>query len=884
MIAAFASNLAAFRLPPRATYLWAMGLVAYSAADTQWGWLSVCVLLLFPATGWKTAPYAAAIPASIVAYLLGPTSLVLIVPLTLLVAGFGGAGLRAGLVLAGSHLLSHQFESLPVVPWLPVQPGSTASIVVPIVSVVLVFGPVIGRKSLFVSFAATLMALASLELGAGTWLDHETLASGQLRMLVVSAILAAIASNITPVPEKLPDLRPVFVMVAIGLTLSILLPIRHVSSIVFDEAHGKWATVQAPFGPDDFGRGVNYTYSSLFKYAERIVGRASVLSDEASQLPAADSIFVLKMPVVPLSESFGDKLEAWVRGGGRLLVVADHTDLYDTTQNLNAFLSPRFGLRLNSDAVYDRRGMPTAPTKPLLASVFGRIDAHGRPVPWQTGTSLAKMPITTVRLSSFGASYSEPGDYSRPNRFGPFLPRLGLRFADHTSIAAIAAGNGAIAVILDSTPWSNFSIFVREYRQIFKGVVHALQRPAALYAWGVGAIFIALFAVAAAVWPSVVTFSAGGLAVGITLGAAATIGTGSRLPMIDGRDFSLRVVLGPSARLEFLGQLVWPGERNFSRIISAMGKYNLDPQASAPGQEAPLLSQARKWLLIQPEAHQLPNARDVLEHLRNGNDLTILLSPDQAANVGIRNWLSSLGLIARKTIGLGVVEDAKPGLLNRRMGNLLRDVRPISGAIPTSLLKERNVDVLMQSYSIRPTQFPRRSGLLNIAFSADQFSDDAVGEVWDGVHPSSMGRLRERQLASLILGEEVPNPLPNGLAWFSSSETKGVVLPSYLVLENGKTILTGKFDNDTAVENGSPSENPVAYLAALRNRTTAFIAARCPKSGRRTSCEARLLGPDMIEWMVAWTQNDLGELTAVELLHERRFSGLGATVNVVFGQ
>lgn len=884
MVAAFASNLAAFRLQPRATCLWAMGLVACSAADSEWGLSAACVLMVFPATGWKTAQYAAAIPASIGAYLLGPISLVLIVPLTLTLVGFGGAGLRAALVLAGCHLLSHQFESLPVFPWLAVQLGSTASIVVPLVSVVLVFGPVIGRKAVFVSLAATLMALGSLELGAGTWLDHETLASGQLQILVIFGVLASIASSITLSPEKLPDLRPVLAMTAMGLALSMVIPTRHVSSIVFDEAHGKWATVQAPFGPDDFGRGVNYTYSSLFKYAERIVGRASVLSDESAQLPTAEAIFVLKMPVVPLSEPFGDKLEAWVRGGGRLLVVADHTDLYDTTQNLNAFLSPRFGLRLNSDAVYDRRGMPTAPTSPALASVFGRIDAYGRPVPWQTGTSLANMPITTVRLASFGPSYSEPGDYSRPNRFGPFLPRIGLRFADHISVAAFAADKGAIAVILDSTPWSNFSIFVREYRQIFKGIVHALQRPAALHVWGLGALFIALFAVAAAVWPSVFMFSAGGLAFGITLGAAASIGTGSRLPMVDGQDFSLRVILGPSARLEFLGQLVWPGERNFARIVSAMGKYNLDPQASAPGQEAPSLSQARKWLLIQPEAHQLPNARDILEHLRNGNDLTILLSPDQAADVGIRNWLSSLGLTARKTIGLGVSEDAKPGLLNRRMGHLLRDVRPISGAIPTSLLNERNVDVLMQSYSIRPTQFPRRSGLLNIAFSADQFSDDAVGEVWDGVHPSSLSRLRERQLASLILGEEFPNPLPSGLTSFSSFETKGAVLPSYLVLENGKTILTGKFDRDITVQNGSPSENPVAYLAALRDRTTAFIAARCPNSGRRTSCEARLLGPDMIEWMVAWTQNDLGELTAVELLHERRFSGLGATVNVVFGQ
>ena len=50
-----------------------------------------------------------------------------------------------------------------------------------------------------------------------------------------------------------------------------------------------------------------------------------------------------------------------------------------------------------------------------------------------------------------------------------------------------------------------------------------------------------------------------------------------------------------------------------------------------------------------------------------------------------------------------------------------------------------------------------------------------------------------------------------------------------------------------------------------------------------TKCQSRLLGIDMVEWMVSWTAKHEGDITAIELLHERRFSGLGSTWNILFG-
>jgi hypothetical protein len=45
---------------------------------------------------------------------------------------------------------------------------------------------------------------------------------------------------------------------------------QHINHIIFDEAHGEWETTKAPYGPDDFGRNVTYTYSVLYQYATKV--------------------------------------------------------------------------------------------------------------------------------------------------------------------------------------------------------------------------------------------------------------------------------------------------------------------------------------------------------------------------------------------------------------------------------------------------------------------------------------------------------------------------------------------------------------------------------------------------------------------------------------
>jgi hypothetical protein len=71
-------------------------------------------------------------------------------------------------------------------------------------------------------------------------------------------------------------------------------------------------------------------------------------------------------------------------------------------------------------------------------------------------------------------------------------------------------------------------------------------------------------------------------------------------------------------------------------------------------------------------------------------------------------------------------------------------------------------------------------------------SDDAVGEVWEGTQPSSLGLHRERQLAAILTGQDYVPPAPLNLLQAPPAEAVSPNLAAYLVLEDGRSILTGK--------------------------------------------------------------------------------------------
>ena len=808
----------------------------------------------------------------------GPQLLLLGIPLVLAMSGLGQPALISLGLLTSAAVLYPICQSLPAVEALTIPLASFSYLFAAAWVPGIFFFRSISPRSQLTLILSPIGITLVLDLAAGHWIG-PSLFTNPVARVVIALAPAALAGWLTDIrTSDTPPLKWVAIPALVGAAIVALLPRAPISEVVFDEGHGKWETVQASYGPDDFGRSANYTYSQLFQKAGNLVGKSSILDSEKTPLPGTDSLLVIKMPAESLSAEFSSQLAGWVGRGGRLLMVADHTDLYDTTQHANTLLANHFGVSINADATYNPIGMPTLATVPKAGGMLGRIDAHGRQFAWQTGASFQRIPAMGVELMTYGPSFAEPGDYSRANRFGPFVPELTKRFFNHSAVVAVSHGKGAVAILLDSTPWSNFSIFREQYTQMLRGLVGALEHPTQLFILSSAAIALGVLTCLAMVFPSHRMVPVLGFVLGGALSAGLAVGSVSWSTHQDGRDFGLRVVAGPNVRLEFLKQILAPGERNYSRIVSAMGKYGLMPLASTPGTEIPTLSTAKRWLLIEPSAEQLPKYQAMLDHLRRGGDLAILFSPEQATHPSVLAWLNEWSLITQRSIGLSIsdgIKSSSGSFLGGRSPVLGREIRVVTAPKGTSLLNAYATDQFLQTYTLRPTKLPRESGLLTIGFAAEQFTDDTVGEVWEGIYPSSIGRLRERLLSSVFMGEDRPPLMPATLV---RAQRGTVTLPAFMVLENGEQKLTGKF--------GPPADDDAttANFRALRDQAGDFIAKHCPAIGKFTQCTSRLLGEDMIEWLVSWRSTDDGKLLAIELLHERRMSGLGSTWNVLYGK
>jgi hypothetical protein len=76
----------------------------------------------------------------------------------------------------------------------------------------------------------------------------------------------------------------------------------------------------------------------------------------------------------------------------------------------------------------------------------------------------------------------------------------------------------------------------------------------------------------------------------------------------------------------------------------------------------------------------------------------------------------------------------------------------------------------------------------------------------------------------------------------------------------------------------------VTKFKSLRDQAETFVKTTCPRKAVVTSCESRLLDESYVEWIVSWKSSAHGKIDTIELVSDRRFSGLNSSINVIFAQ
>jgi hypothetical protein len=816
------------------------------------------------------------------AYLIGPYSLIISIPIFFWRLGYLNTGLKIGLFLLSLNSLSVFIENFSNIEIVDFNLSSLLALFLPNLSLI----AFLCKKNLkpilnFLYFNIFIFLLVILL--SASWLTPTTFTSPIFRVIVVLIpSFAFFVHKLTLDREKISIKFVKYKIILCIFLISSIFIFNHKkpNQIIFDESHGLWETVNAEYTPSSFGRGANYTYSLLKEYTTSLGYKTSIFSNENQELPNKGGLFVLKMPTLALSDFFIVKITDWVREGGSLLVISDHTDLYDSAQNINKLITFNSGTALSDKAVFDKNGFPNKPNFYLSNILAGHHGGNDVFFPWQTGTSINSAPLISNRFISYGMSFAESGIYSNQNRFGDFDPDLKDSYLNHTAGLAWPLGSGNIILITDSTPWSNFSIYKSQYKHLYKSIIDIASNHSILLIVGFLPFLIFINFVFSYYDKknkyAEITLLLFILTISVNTLFAISTFYGDK----EDKDFKTIIVTGSSASVEYLKQIIPIGANNYSRIIASLNKYQLNPILFTYDQSRTTKKIQSNILFIEPNIAQLPKNSEIFKALAAGRNITILFDRSQINNKSIQRWISELGLIIKNKAMLSNEENFNPmndDFISRSSSMVFKNTRYYVFASQYSLLKFKFGDSLVQSFTVRPTNLPETSGILNISFSADQFSDNAIGDVWEGVRPNLLGVMREKYFSDVLLGKERIEQPSKEITRISSNKR----LKKYLVLKDGSKILDGDLLEKYTL-NYNPSKDIQTYLSTLKDDVSSFIDNQCNSNADFTECSRRFISHDLSEWVVTFRKKD-EIVNVIEIVRERNSLGLPYTINIVFG-
>lgn len=180
------------------------------------------------------------------------------------------------------------------------------------------------------------------------------------------------------------------------------------------------------------------------------------------------SVLVLKIPEADFRPGELLAVEEWVRGGGRLMLVGDHTDLFGGMEVLNR-LASLAGMHFRNDSVGDARsgGFTYATSGPYGSLLLG---SKIKEYELMTGCSI-ETSLGCVNLLSAGLQQRTSGDYSRGSNFGVLGSDCDKDVCHVCFCACGRLGKGQITLWADSTVMSTFALSMYSRWQMFCALV-----------------------------------------------------------------------------------------------------------------------------------------------------------------------------------------------------------------------------------------------------------------------------------------------------------------------------------------------------------------------------------------------------------------------------
>jgi hypothetical protein len=301
------------------------------------------------------------------------------------------------------------------------------------------------------------------------FVSYSTNRTFQLQLLLPPLIACLPSPRIFQTTSLLRKVSPIilwFVVLVLTAIAIVGAPSRP-NGVAYIE-NGKWAKTDQPFRLEGLDIASSYSYSEFL----RLIGGHLT---EPVALSEKERIAWIITPTKPFSDRELENLEKWVRQGGHLIAVSDHTDLFGHGRTMNSLLT-RFGLGCTYTATITDKSRD-----PITYGDGGKFSI----LTGDTATGSSIWPLAST------LEYRELAYYARPNFFGPLSPEGNTPFSRWVIMGCKSIGKGAVTLVTDSTVLSNFAVFQPGTADFIE---RAQSRPlmAALIKWLPWGVFISL--------------------------------------------------------------------------------------------------------------------------------------------------------------------------------------------------------------------------------------------------------------------------------------------------------------------------------------------------------------------------------------------------------